>query len=33
MRRQGLEPNADVGIRIERERFEGILVDAFGRLP
>jgi inosine-uridine nucleoside N-ribohydrolase len=29
----GLEPNADVGIRIERERFEGILVDAFGRLP
>jgi inosine-uridine nucleoside N-ribohydrolase len=33
MRRQGLELNADVGIRIERERFEGILVDAFGRLP
>ncbi|MCI0582217.1 MAG: nucleoside hydrolase [Chloroflexi bacterium] len=31
--RQGLEPNADVGIRIERERFEDVLVDAFGRLP
>ncbi|MEW5991503.1 MAG: nucleoside hydrolase [Chloroflexota bacterium] len=33
MARRGLEPNADVGIRIERERFEDVLVDAFGRLP
>ncbi|TAK02507.1 MAG: hypothetical protein EPO36_01840 [Chloroflexota bacterium] len=33
MQRHGLEPNADVGIRVERERFEDVLVDAFGRLP
>lgn len=31
--RSGRQPNAEVGIRIDRERFEGILVDAFGRLP
>ena len=33
MARHGLAPNAEVGIRIDRERFEGILVDAFVRLP
>ena len=33
MERHGLSPNAEVGIKIDRERFEGILVDAFGRLP
>ena len=33
MARSGLGPNAEVGIRIDRERFESILVDAFGRLP
>jgi inosine-uridine nucleoside N-ribohydrolase len=33
MERHGLAPNAEVGIRIDRERFEDILVDAFGQLP
>ena len=33
MARQDLAPNAEVGIRIDRERFEGVLVEAFGRLP
>jgi inosine-uridine nucleoside N-ribohydrolase len=31
--RQGLAPNAEVGIRIDGRRFEDLLVDAFGRLP
>jgi inosine-uridine nucleoside N-ribohydrolase len=31
--RQGREINAQVGIRIDRDRFEDILVDAFARLP
>lgn len=31
--RDGRTPNVDVGIRIERPRFEDLLVDAFGRLP
>jgi inosine-uridine nucleoside N-ribohydrolase len=31
--RKGREPNAQVGIRIDRDRFENILVDAFSRLP
>jgi pyrimidine-specific ribonucleoside hydrolase len=31
--RQGLTPNAQVGIRIDGRRFEDLLVDAFGRLP
>jgi purine nucleosidase/pyrimidine-specific ribonucleoside hydrolase len=33
MRRQGLAPNAEVGIEIDQGRFEAILVDAFRRLP
>jgi inosine-uridine nucleoside N-ribohydrolase len=33
LRREGRSPNAEVGIRIDRERFEGVLVDAFSRLP
>lgn len=33
MARQGGAPNAEVGIRIDRDRFEDLLVDAFGRLP
>ena len=33
LRRHGREPNADVGIVIDRGRFERLLVDAFGRLP
>lgn len=31
--RQGRSLNAQVGIRLDRERFEDVLVDAFGRLP
>jgi pyrimidine-specific ribonucleoside hydrolase len=31
--RDGLAANAEVGIRIDPARFEGILIDAFGRLP
>ena len=31
--RKGRAPNAQVGIRIDRDRFEDILVDAYGRLP
>jgi inosine-uridine nucleoside N-ribohydrolase len=31
--RKGREPNAQVGIRIDRDRFEDVLVDAFSRLP
>jgi inosine-uridine nucleoside N-ribohydrolase len=33
LRRDGRRPNADVGIRIDRSRFEDLLIDAFGRLP
>lgn len=33
MARQGLPVNAEIGIRIERTRFEDLLVDAFSRLP
>ena len=33
LRRDGRTPNADVGIRIDRRRFESILLDAFGSLP
>jgi purine nucleosidase/pyrimidine-specific ribonucleoside hydrolase len=31
--RKGRRPNAQVGIRIDRDRFEDLLVDAYGRLP
>lgn len=31
--RDGRTANADVGIRIDRERFEALLIDAFGGLP
>ena len=31
--RKGRAPNAQVGIQIDRDRFEEILVDAYGRLP
>jgi inosine-uridine nucleoside N-ribohydrolase len=31
--RKGRGVNAQVGIRIDRDRFEDVLVDAFGRLP
>lgn len=31
--RNGRTPNADVGIRIDRGRFEAMLLEAFGRLP
>ncbi|HXG27029.1 MAG TPA: nucleoside hydrolase [Candidatus Binatia bacterium] len=31
--RKGRRANAQVGIRIDRDRFEDVLVDAFGRLP
>ena len=33
LRRDGRQPNADVGIVIDRGRFERLLIDAFGRLP
>lgn len=33
LRRDGRTPNADVGIAIDRGRFERLLVDAFARLP
>ncbi len=33
LRRDGREPNAEVGIRIDRGRFGSILVEAFGSLP
>jgi inosine-uridine nucleoside N-ribohydrolase len=33
LRRDGRSPNAEVGIRIDRGRFEEVLVDAFSRLP
>jgi purine nucleosidase/pyrimidine-specific ribonucleoside hydrolase len=33
MARKGRTPNAQVGIRIDRDRFEDLLVDAYGRLP
>ena len=33
LRRDGRQPNADVGIVIDRARFERLLVDAFARLP
>ena len=31
--RKGRSPNAQVGIRIDRDRFEDLLIDAYGRLP
>jgi inosine-uridine nucleoside N-ribohydrolase len=31
--RKGRTPNAQVGIRIDRDRFEDVLVDAYARLP
>jgi inosine-uridine nucleoside N-ribohydrolase len=31
--RKGRATNTQVGIRIDRDRFEDLLVDAFGRLP
>ena len=31
--RRGRRANAQVGIRIDRDRFEDVLVDAYGRLP
>ena len=31
--RKRREPNAQVGIRIDRDRFEDVLVDAYARLP
>jgi inosine-uridine nucleoside N-ribohydrolase len=33
LRRDGRAPNAEVGIRIDRGRFESILLEAFGSLP
>lgn len=33
MERDGLAANAEVGIRIDPERFEDLLIDAFARLP
>ena len=33
LRRDGRQPNADVGIRIDRGRFERVLIDAFSKLP
>jgi inosine-uridine nucleoside N-ribohydrolase len=33
LRRDGRSPNAEVGIRVDRERFEAVLIDAFSRLP
>ena len=33
LRRDGRTPNADVGIVIDRPRFERLLIDAFARLP
>jgi len=33
LRRDGRQPNADVGIVIDRARFERLLIDAFARLP
>ncbi|HET9083234.1 MAG TPA: nucleoside hydrolase [Candidatus Limnocylindrales bacterium] len=33
LKRFGLTPNAEVGIRIERGRFESVLLDAFASLP
>jgi len=33
LRRDGRDPNAQVGIRIDRVRFESVLLEAFGSLP
>jgi inosine-uridine nucleoside N-ribohydrolase len=33
LRRAGRTPNAEVGIRIDRVRFEAVLLEAFGSLP
>ena len=33
LRREGRTTNAEVGIRIDRGRFEELLIDAFSRLP
>jgi inosine-uridine nucleoside N-ribohydrolase len=33
LRRDGRSPNAEVGIRVDRGRFETVLIEAFGALP
>jgi purine nucleosidase/pyrimidine-specific ribonucleoside hydrolase len=33
LRRDGRTPNAEVGIRVDRGRFEAVLIEAFGTLP
>ena len=33
LRRDGLSPNAEVGIRVDRGRFEAVLTEAFAALP
>ena len=33
LRRDGRTPNAEVGIRVDRARFESVLIEAFGSLP
>jgi inosine-uridine nucleoside N-ribohydrolase len=33
LRRDGRLPNAEVGVRIDRSRFERVLIEAFGSLP
>jgi inosine-uridine nucleoside N-ribohydrolase len=33
LRRDGRSPNAEVGIRVDRGRFEAVLIEAFGGLP
>jgi purine nucleosidase/pyrimidine-specific ribonucleoside hydrolase len=33
LRRDGRAPNAEVGIRVDRGRFEAVLIEAFGALP
>jgi ribosylpyrimidine nucleosidase len=33
LRRDGRTPNAEVGIRVDRGRFEAVVIEAFGALP
>ncbi len=33
LRRDGRAPNAEIGVRIDRARFEQVLIEAFGSLP
>ncbi len=33
LRRDGRSPNAEVGVRVDRGRFESVLIEAFGVLP